>query len=260
MQRYFAFGCSYTNHYWPTVADFIAIGFKKFYNLGRSGSSNSYILQRLFEAHQKYNFTSDDFITVATSGIGRFSYIHKDSGDWIHSGDLYPNTGEGQPKLSQLWAENFESYLFALDRSVFSLKMIRFILDNLNVKYKIYPAISYLPFQSRDPATRPLLKEYINLHDIKDSIDTFVLKTNVWDELFGYEFKDGRIDRHPSISQHHRYFKEYFPELVSPKTESFCEEQERNFKIESVYLQTKHWDEFCKKLRARSMEEKLAGL
>ena len=51
--RFFAFGCSYTN--WihnPTWADFIGINYNKYYNFGRPGASNTYIMQKI----KKYMF------------------------------------------------------------------------------------------------------------------------------------------------------------------------------------------------------------
>ena len=41
--RMFAFGCSYTNNKWLSLADLIGVNFEKYYNLGKPGCCNMFI-------------------------------------------------------------------------------------------------------------------------------------------------------------------------------------------------------------------------
>ena len=89
MKRCFAFGCSYTSYSYATWADLIGINFKEYYNYGRAGCSNTYIMNRIIEADRTYNFNPDtDFVLIMLTGFGRFSYLPRQSG-WQTKGDLY---------------------------------------------------------------------------------------------------------------------------------------------------------------------------
>ena len=75
-KRIFAFGCSFTEYLWPTWADIIGRSFSQqhgyeYYNFGNSGSGNYYILNSLFWADKKYNFSTDDIIMIMWSSWNR---------------------------------------------------------------------------------------------------------------------------------------------------------------------------------------------
>jgi hypothetical protein len=63
-KRFFAFGCSYTNYYWPTWADIIGQDVDFYENWGSIGSGNHYIFNSIIEAHVRHNFTKDDLVMI----------------------------------------------------------------------------------------------------------------------------------------------------------------------------------------------------
>ena len=64
-KRLFAFGCSYTLYSYPTWVDFIGINFEEHYNYGRSGASNTFIMNRIIEANDQFKFNPDtDLILI----------------------------------------------------------------------------------------------------------------------------------------------------------------------------------------------------
>lgn len=242
MKRYFAFGCSYTSYHWATVADYIGENFDFYRNLGNTGASNSFIMDRIFQAHEHYKFTSKDFVTVGTTGIGRFNFINKHTGIWMRNGDIFPGS-EGHPDLCRLWSKEFDSLEFALHRSMMAIKWIKFFLESLQVPHVIYGAVTNYNAQcfteNRSKAYK-MLKPFYDLHHIKETIDEFLVRTAFPGEEYGYKFLDG-IDRHPSQAQHYRYFKQYFPQFDNEKTKSFYDRVEENFCLVSQVDQHNNW-------------------
>lgn len=73
MSRVFAFGCSFTQYYYPTWADIIGHG-KEYYNCARIGSGNQLIANRIVDAHTQMAFTEDDIILIMWSNFFRDDY------------------------------------------------------------------------------------------------------------------------------------------------------------------------------------------
>lgn len=63
-KRFFAFGCSYTNYFWPTWADIIGQDIPIYQNWGKMSSGNHYIFNSIVEANARYNFNKDDLVIV----------------------------------------------------------------------------------------------------------------------------------------------------------------------------------------------------
>lgn len=258
MRRYFAFGCSYTHHCWASVPDFIAVNFDEYRNFGTSGGSNPWIADCVLRAHEKYKFTKDDFITVGTTGVGRFSYYDKDKLQWINSGDSYPlhPIRQGHPALTRLWAEKFDSHYFASYRSLLALKWIKLLLDSVGVPYKIYGAVENILYVGDNEETDKLLEEFYSLHDISETIDAFTIKTKGHKQYFGYKYENGIIDNHPSQEQFYRYFEYYFPEFCNDKTASFLEYAEHSLNLIDIPSQATSFTEL-KYRHLKYIEEKI---
>jgi hypothetical protein len=114
MSRFFAFGCSYTLYSWATWADFVGANFDEYYNYGRSGCSNTYIMNRVIEADVKFNFNNNDVVMIMLTGLNRFSYLPID-GDWATQGDLPSYLYHTKDKkiewfLKNMWSESFAVY------------------------------------------------------------------------------------------------------------------------------------------------------
>lgn len=87
--RIFAFGCSFTNYWWPTWADILAHDSGcKFYNFGVMGTGNVSIFSRLVQADNKYKFSPLDKIYILWSGWHRHDKI-LDDGNWHQTGSVH---------------------------------------------------------------------------------------------------------------------------------------------------------------------------
>jgi hypothetical protein len=88
-KRVIAFGCSFTNHYYPTWADIIAKCCEnaEFINLGHGGAGNQFIASRLTQAKAKLHLCDTDLILVM------FSTPYREdrwiNGEWKLYGNLY---------------------------------------------------------------------------------------------------------------------------------------------------------------------------
>jgi len=258
-ERCFAFGCSYTSHDWPTVADFVGINFNQYYNLGISGSSNTFIVDQIIKANDIYNFNNTDLILIGTTGFGRFSIYNKDKKEWNHSGDIFP-LKHYHDRLQQLWAKEFDSVYFSSYRSLLALKTIKVILNSLNVLHIVYGAVSNINFQYQNNETNSLLNQFYDLHSIKDDIDNFTITTMPAGEMLGYTFEDGTTDRHPSIKQHYNYFKKYFPDFVNQSSEKFFNYCEQNFQFDTLRSQQNWYSSYKVQLKNFINDTKLKNL
>ena len=104
--RFFAFGCSFTKHSWPTWAHCSAelhrrMGIVDYtYNFGVSGASNKLIAHTVMLAHSVHNIDSDDVVYIMWTTADRTDCwgVHGQShSGWkpmgsIHHSDMLPKT------------------------------------------------------------------------------------------------------------------------------------------------------------------------
>ena len=84
MKRLITFGCSHTNHSYPTWANILGLNFDKHINFGRGGSGQLYTLNQLIGVQRHLNITKDDYIVVMMPGEGRWD-IHLNERRRIHT-------------------------------------------------------------------------------------------------------------------------------------------------------------------------------
>lgn len=253
-KRYFAFGCSYVNYGWGTLPDLIAANFEKYYNFGQGGASNTFILSRLIEANDIFQFNPEtDFITVGVTGFGRFSILDRDNPrSWITSGDTIPNNPtvdieDHQPEhdwRAKLFAKELDSYAWCVQRSHDAIQSIRHILQNTKVNCCVYPSIDNLLFTysfdtkktyknyfNLTPFYQEMAQRTHNLYDVKESLDEFVRINKL---LKGVNYDNGEFNGHPSLLCHYLYLQKHFPLFNTEKTL-----QRFNF-LEQIFCKESH--------------------
>ena len=88
-KRLFTFGCSFTGYMWPTWADMLhkEMPDAEFYNLGKSGAGQLFILSMLVEANERYKFDKDDLIVIQWSTFFREDrYV---GNVWLTPGNIF---------------------------------------------------------------------------------------------------------------------------------------------------------------------------
>lgn len=100
--RFFSFGCSFTQHLWPTWADIISLDLGiPFQNWGKTGAGNVAIQSRIVECDFANDLTTDDLVIVVWTGWNREDrYI----GKWLCGGMIFNNWNYDQNFLEKYWS------------------------------------------------------------------------------------------------------------------------------------------------------------
>lgn len=237
--RYFAFGCSYVASRWGTIADLIGANFDEFYNLGNAGSCNTLNCSRFLEADNIYNFNPEtDFITFGVTGYARFSIADKENKLWLTPGDtlFLDKNAVRHPKVLN-FANNLDSFDWAVYRSWCAIKTISQICKSKNLNHIIYPSIDNLLFltdYNLPDHTINLVKDIIDMCNIKESLDEFIILNY---PQRGIKYKDGNSDSHPTQLQHYDYLKKYFSQFDTIKTLERYNYLESIFDYDSINTQ-----------------------
>lgn len=241
--RYFAFGCSYVNSRWGTIADLIGANFDEYYNFGQPGSCNTFSCNRLIEADSLYHFNHEtDYVTIGVTGIGRYSFVDKDENLWVTPGDILhglPPPNNINTEKQQFIAYKLDSHNHAAYRSWVAIKTVSTLLKTKNIKHKIYPSIDnalYITDYNLPKHTLEKVKDILNICDIKESVDEHLMDECQGER--GVKYDDGSQDTHPSQSQYHTYLKKHFPEFDNEKTTQRFEYLESIFDKSSMNNQT----------------------
>ena len=93
--RFFAFGCSFTNYDWLTWPEPIAadLDITQYYNLGMPGAGNELIFNRLMQVDSRFGLGPSDLVMICWSSIcreDRFVDRHWLSPGNIYSQSIYP--------------------------------------------------------------------------------------------------------------------------------------------------------------------------
>lgn len=87
-KRFFAFGCSFTSHYWPTWSDIIALDLEidEYFNYGRGGAGNHYIANTIMQAAIDHKINKEDLVIICWTNI--FRDDKWTDGEWITKGNI----------------------------------------------------------------------------------------------------------------------------------------------------------------------------
>lgn len=219
-QRCFAFGCSYTRWNWATVADFVGSNFDEYYNFGRGGACNTYIMEKLIEANTVFDFNpSRDYVVIGLTGFGRFSYFDKDKDDWEVTGDIISGN-EGHPEKIKWFAKNMYNYKWAAYRSWVAVTTIKNLLRSKNIRHKIFMSIDNSHYITDSELLGLDNRTVEMVRDIYDMLDVPV----TIDEMRGndpptFRYNDGENESHPQLHEHYAYMCRFFPEFNNKETE-----------------------------------------
>jgi len=160
-KRLFTFGCSYTDYYWPTWANFFGSLYDEHHNWGCVGGGNQFIFESLVECNISHHFNENDTIVVMWSTYQRFD-LYLDH--WITPGNIYNSS------YSEDWIEKYWSIKGGILHSLNYISAAQLILDALNVEWAMASMCDLLdPFgekKSKFSNIRKWLKQSkLNLFD-----------------------------------------------------------------------------------------------
>lgn len=158
-KRFFAFGCSFTEHIYPTWADVVRKSFlsTEFYNFGRTGAGNLQISVRVAEANTRYKFNEDDLVMVMFSGFCREDRWVKNR--WQSYGNVYNN---------DYYDKSFYKYCDPLGYAIKDLGLIELTtnyLKNTPATVHLMPAFPINNFTSDIKDDEATEQKIINLYE-----------------------------------------------------------------------------------------------
>ena len=123
-KRFFAFGCSFTNYFWPTWADIIGQDIPYYENWGEGGGGNHFIFNSVVEADTRHNFNSDDLIIIMWSSASREDRYNDNK--WLHA-----PINEQEETYGKEWFKKFSTDTRAhLIHNCAYIKATQTLLDN----------------------------------------------------------------------------------------------------------------------------------
>ena len=237
MSRLFTFGCSYTRYAYATWADLIGVNYDNFYNFGRGGASNTYIMNKFVEADTMFNFGPEDTVIVMLTGIGRFSYYNRTK-NWTTNGDLFEYHHNTQDPVVKEFVTNMYSEDWAIYSAWIAANTIKTILTAKKVKHKLLMGIDNSNYKRTDGCKwreEDLItqtnktNEIYHLLDVKITLDEWMKKRKFKHNEFTLWQNNKQVDRHPTTKMHSMFAKEHLSEFYTNKSDKFLEEVEDNF-------------------------------
>lgn len=213
-KRFFAFGCSFTQYYWPTWADIIGKEFIEYKNYGQIGAGNFFIYQSLIEAIIKHKIDKNDLVMVMFSNVSREDRFTKNRG-WITPGNLYFQTEYDTVFLKKYLCDH--GYLM---RDLNLVTGCKLVLDNVGCDYKLMSMISFDSKRS-DGAKMSDIDYLLSFYN--STLEA--IEPSVFDTVFNGDWnskpirptyyvpwqKEKYADGHPTPSEHLDYLQTIFP-------------------------------------------------
>lgn len=220
-KRLFAFGCSFTEYFWSTWPEIVALELDiPFYNYGRSGGGNQYISNTVSQADAVYNFTEDDLIMISWTNVCREDRWRQ--GEWVTPGNIFT-----QGYFDEEFIKNWADPLGYMIRDFASIRLIKNLLENKKCEYHMF-SMCDISEHIEQGSSRTIEKKYKGIHDklcdiykedlnvLHSSFSKVLWNNDIYNnkmlkdvEVLGKYFSDG----HPDPKDHFEYlqliFKDY---------------------------------------------------
>jgi len=197
--RFFAFGCSFTNYKWPTWADYLHAGniAAQYQNWALPGGGNNFIFESLIECVSTQKITKDDLVCIMWSHPYRIDDFTADQG-WNLTGNMFEHQPQERIKYYNFDAMDLENCTL--------LSAAKLVLDGLKCDYYFtsiedinwnYSAVFNIKIHQS-------MASFLNYKNIGRNVNDH----NIY---FWRETLPG--DRHPSPKEHADFAKTMFSKL-----------------------------------------------
>lgn len=209
-KRLFTFGCSFTNYFWPTWAEIIALDLNiPLYNYGLCGAGNYHMFNMLMQADNYFNIDENDLVIIEWTNIMREDRWF--DGRWQTPGNIFSQSVYSKEFVDTYANETFSSLRdFACIKAAYEflkykkcqshfLKMMNFedICQWGTTQGSPNEKI-YLQYEKYLKLINPSFYEVLWQNDIQTK-----LKRN---NSIHFNFLDG----HPTIMEHFEYLRSIF--------------------------------------------------
>jgi hypothetical protein len=216
--RFFAFGCSFTQYMWPTWADIISKEVPDTYLYAKSGAGNFYIYQAVIEAILTHTIDKNDLVMIMFSNVTREDRYTKKNG-WMTPGNLFFQDTYDKKFMEKFFCE--KGYLM---RDLALIEGITRSLKETGVDYKL---MSMVPFNSLSSDSQ-MMEGVDDVLDLYSSTIDRVMPS-VFDVIFNGNWnsrpnrpeyrahwhwnKGIYVDNHPTTEEHLEYLLKSFPTI-----------------------------------------------
>lgn len=232
MNRFFAFGCSFTkNDFRPTWADIIGREFDFYQNWAQRGTGNQFIFNSLIECNIRNKFTANDTVIIMWTSISREDRYIKSA--WSSDGNIYNSN-----LYDNAWVRKFACERGYLIRDLASISAAGDLLKAWGVNYKF---LSMLPIVNPNELHESIRNDDNNnditslysdvIQEIRPSMYEVIFNSENWNEKksnFGHFVAEGVRDPHPDPVEALEYVQRIIPEVtISQETIEYV----LNFKL-----------------------------
>lgn len=215
--RFFSFGCSFTQYHWPTWADVIGMHFDydNFYNYGRCGAGNYFIAHSVLEADLIHKFTEKDLLMIMFTGcVRRDQLVQKnESMHWQTPGNVYYNAWYDKQFLKKYWSD---AHGFLRDITI--IKLLINYLQNHNYSFHLMSMVPLADLLEHPEHPLPdQLKSYNSseLDIVKSDIRTTIFNGD-WSTrqpraTYPTPWEKQFVDNHAHPNEHLEYLETLWP-------------------------------------------------
>lgn len=221
-KRLFAFGCSFTEYFWSTWPEIIALELDiPFYNYGKSGGGNQYIANTISQADAIYNFNENDLIIVSWTNVCREDRWRQ--GGWVTPGNIFT-----QGYFDKEFIKNWADPIGYMVRDFASIRLIRNLLENKKCQYHML-SMCDISEHIEQGSSRTIEKESKEIHNkicnmyredlnsIHPSFSKVLWDNDIYNnkllkdvDVLGKYFSDG----HPDPKDHFKYLQSIFKDYI----------------------------------------------
>lgn len=218
VKRVFAFGCSFTNYFWSTWAEIVALDLNAdLYNYGRSGAGNTFIANTVAQADAVYKFNKDDLVIVSWTNVCREDRWRGQG--WVTPGNIFT-----QVQYDQDYVKNWADPVGYMVRDLGQIHLTKGLLEKTNCNFHMFQMVKLLeqidPKGKRNAITNPHQKRLSEMYKetldfIKPSFFSVLWNDDIYNNkmLKDKKFYNGNFaDGHPTPLEHLEYLKAIFPE------------------------------------------------
>lgn len=183
--RLFTFGCSFTKYHWPTWADILGREYGQFFNYGKAGAGNFYILNKLIEATKLNMLTESDTVIIMWTSIGREDRWSSNHGGWITEGSIF-----NQSIFSKEFVSEWADPNWYLIRDLTCITSAKKILESIGCKWHF---LSMVPIEYYDDSNYFKNSSYKKFNVNKNIQDLFLdelnaIQPSVYEIIFNFNW------------------------------------------------------------------------
>lgn len=224
-QRFFAFGCSFTEFKWWTWSDILGCSFREenYFNLGLGASGNGLIFYRFIEAHKRFNITDKDLVIIEWTNPLRETRYYDEK--WLLTGNItHPNQ-----YYNQWFIDNLVDQRGYFLQTAYNISAAKLLLENIGCDWDMLSLDLDHPRVSEHADIMDLFSEEFNC--IKPSFHNLLNDfkfENRLDEFADDERSNQGKDYHPTPLMHLEYLNKIYNFKLSPYVKEQIDQSNRD--------------------------------